>query len=155
MEKKFRAKLLGMGPGKAWTALKVPFKVEKVWGSRARLSVRGTINGFAFRNSIFPDGKGAHFMMVNKAMQAGAKVQPGESVAVSMAPDTAPRTVTVPAVLKRGLAGNAKARENFAAFSYSHRKAYVDFIQGAKQAETRERRAVKAVAMIAQGKKMM
>ena len=155
MVKKFRGKLLGMGPGKAWTALKVPFNVEKEWGSRARLSVRGTINGFAFRNSIFPDGKGVHYMMVNKAMQAGAEAQPGESVAVMLAPDTAPRTVTVPAILKRGLAGNAKARKNFAAFSYSHRKAYVDFIQGAKQAETRERRAAKAVAMIAAGRKIM
>ena len=155
MEKKFRGKLLGMGPGKAWTALKVPFSVEKVWGSRARLSVRGTMNGFAFRNSIFPDGKGVHYLMVNKVMQAGAKARPGETVAMTLAPDTAPRKVTVPAILKRGLAGNAKARENFAGFSYSHRKAYVDFILGAKQQETRERRAAKSVAMIAAGKKIM
>ena len=153
MLKHFRIKLQTME--KHWTAFRVPFSVEKVWGSRARVSVRGTINGFAFRNSVFPDGKGAHFMMVNKAMQAGAKVRPGQTVAVAMAPDTAPRKVAVPAVLKRALAGNAKARENFAAFSWSQRKAYVDFIQGAKQAETRERRAAKSVAMLAAGKKIM
>jgi hypothetical protein len=155
MLKKFRGKLLGMGPGKAWTALKVPFSVEKAWGSRARLSVRGTINGFAFRNSIFPDGKGVHYMMVNKGMQAGAQAKAGERVAVELAPDTAPRKVTVPAILQRGLAESATARKNFAGFSYSHRKAYVDFILGAKQRETRERRAAKAVAMIAAGKKIM
>ncbi len=155
MEKRFRGKLLGLGPGRAWTALKLPFNVEKTWGSRARVSVRGTINGFAFRNSVFPDGKGAHFMMVNKALQAGAKARPGETVAVTIAPDAAPRKVSVPAMLKRGLAGNAKARENFAALSWSHRKAYVDFIQGAKQQETRERRAAKAVGMLAAGKKIM
>ena len=155
MLKKFRGKLLGMGPGHHWTVLKVPFNVEKAWGSRARVSVRGTINGFAFRNSIFPDGKGVHFMMVNKVVQARAKVKAGQTVAMTLAPDTAPRTVAVPAILKRGLAKNAKARGHFAAFSYSHRKAYVDFVQGAKQAETRERRAAKAVAMMAQGKKMM
>ncbi|HXZ29412.1 MAG TPA: YdeI/OmpD-associated family protein [Terriglobales bacterium] len=155
MEKKFRGKLQEMGPGGHWTALRVPFNVEKVWGSRARVSVRGNINGFAFRNSVFPDGKGVHYMMVNKALQAGAGAKPGESVAVAMAPDTAPRKVAVPAVLKRALARNVRARENFAALAWSHRKAYVDFIQGAKQAETRERRAAKSVAMIAAGKKIM
>jgi hypothetical protein len=155
MERRFRGKLLGMGPGQHWTALKVPFSVEKMWGSRARVSVRGTINGFPFRNSIFPDGKGVHFMMVNKALQTGAKTMPGEVVAVVMAPDVSPRKVAVPAILKRALAKNPRARANFAAFSYSHRKAYVDFIQGAKQAETRERRAAKSVAMLAAGKKIM
>jgi uncharacterized protein DUF1905/bacteriocin resistance YdeI/OmpD-like protein len=155
MERRFRGKLLGMGPGRHWTALEVPFSVEKVWGSRARVSVRGTINGFAFRNSIFPDGKGTHHMMVNKIMQAGAKARPGQTVTVVLAPDTAPRTVTVPAILKRGLAKNAKARVNFAGFAPSHRKAYVDFILGAKQQETRSRRTAKSVAMIAAGKKIM
>lgn len=153
MLKQFRIKLQAME--KHWTAFRVPFSVEKVWGSRGRVSVRGTINGFAFRNSIFPDGRGAHFMMVNKAMQAAAKVRPGQTVAVAMAPDTAPRKVAVPAILKRALAGNAQAQRNFAAFSYSHRKAYVDFIQGAKQQETRQRRTAKAVAMLAAGKKIM
>ena len=153
MLKKFRIKLRAME--KHWTAFKVPFSVEKEWGSRARVSVRGTINGFAFRNSIFPDGKGVHFMMVNKVMQAGAGVKPGQTVAMTLAPDTTPRKVAVPAILKRALAGNARARENFAAFSYSHRKAYVDFILGAKQQETQERRTAKAVAMMAAGRKIM
>jgi hypothetical protein len=37
----------------------IPFDVEKAFGSRARIPVRGMINGFAFRSSIFPRGGGA------------------------------------------------------------------------------------------------
>lgn len=38
------------------TRVAVPFDVPAAFGSRARVAVRGTINGFAFRSSIFPYG---------------------------------------------------------------------------------------------------
>jgi len=48
--------------------------VPKVFGARARVPVRGTINGFAFRSSISPYG-GVHYLPVNKALRDGAKVK--------------------------------------------------------------------------------
>ena len=50
--------------------------------SRGTVPIAGTINGFPFRTSVMPDGKGSHSMMVNKAMRAGGKVGPGDEVAV-------------------------------------------------------------------------
>lgn len=41
MRREFKAKLRSVGPGGAWTFLTVPFSVKKVWGTRARLAVRG------------------------------------------------------------------------------------------------------------------
>jgi hypothetical protein len=154
-QKTFKAKLEAVGPGGSWVIMRVPFRVEEVWGTKARMSVKGTINGYAFRSSIFPDGNGGHTMMVNKQMQAGAKVQPGSSATFTLAPDSGPRVVKVPPDLKKALAANEKAKSQFAEFSYSQRKAYVDCIESAKRAETRVKRIRKAVAMIAAGKKMM
>ena len=45
---RFKVKLLG-AEGSSVAALVAPFEVEKVFGTRARVPVRGTINGFAFR----------------------------------------------------------------------------------------------------------
>ncbi len=45
MKKTFRGKLVGRGPGGAWTSLMIPFSEEKVFGTKARLAVRGTVNG--------------------------------------------------------------------------------------------------------------
>lgn len=135
--------------------LKIPFDVEKEWGNRARVSVRGTMNGFAFRTSIFPDGKGGHTMMVNKAMRQGAAARPGDFVRMELQQDNAPRTVTVPADLKRALAKSARARAVFDAFAPSHRKAYIEWIESAKRDETRAARIAKAMEMIAEGKKRM
>ena len=120
--KTFKCKLTSEGPGGAWTFMKIPFSVEKVWGTRARLSVQGSINGFAFRSSIFPLGNGTHSMMVNKAMRAGAKTKPGDTVKVVMEPDTAPRVVTVPAELKKAFAKNKVAKTAFEKMPYSHKK---------------------------------
>jgi hypothetical protein len=150
----FRAKIVSLGPKGAWSYLQIPFDAEKLWGTKARLSVRGAMNGFAFRSSIFPDGKGGHTMMVNKAMQAGAKAGAGEAVKMELAPDVAPRTVTTPTDLKKALAGNKATAAFFGKISPSAKKMYVDWITGAKQAETRARRIAKAIEMLRAGKKM-
>jgi hypothetical protein len=154
-KKTFNAKSRAIGPSGAWTEMQIPFNVEKEWGSRARVSVRGNINGFAFRTSIFPDGKGGHTMMVNKAMKENGGAIPGKVVKVELEPDTAPRPVTVPKGFNKALAGDAKARATFEAFAPSHRRSYVDWIMRAKREETRTARIEKAIEMIAAGKKRM
>ncbi|HXE76513.1 MAG TPA: YdeI/OmpD-associated family protein [Candidatus Xenobia bacterium] len=147
-EKTFKAKLTSEGEGGAWTILKIPFSVEKVWGTRARLAVKGTLNGFAFRNSVFPMGGGVHCLMVNKAVQAGAKAKAGDTVEVVMEPDAAPRAVAVPADLKKALAKNKAAKAAFEKMPYSHKKEYVEAIREAKKPETRARRIAGALKMM-------
>jgi uncharacterized protein YdeI (YjbR/CyaY-like superfamily) len=120
-----------------------------VWGTRARIAVRGNVNGFPFRSSLFPRGNGAFYMAFTKAMQEGAKAHVGDSVSVVMEPDTAPRTVTVPAYLKKALKAVPVQDKRFAALSYSHRKEYVDWIDSAKKPETRAARIEKMLEMLA------
>ena len=154
-KRSFQSKIIAQGPKGAWSYMKIPFDVEKEWGSRARVSVAGAMNGFAFRSSIFPDGKGGHTMMVNKAMMAGAKAAQGDTVRMELAPDMKPRAVKLPKDFRGALARSAKAQATFEAFSPSHRRAYVDWIVQAKRAETRAARIAKGVEMIAAGKKRM
>ena len=71
--KRFKTRLTSRGPGGAWTFLEIPFSVEKAFGSKARIAVAGTVNGFAFQNSLMPNGDGTHSMMVSKTLQSGAK----------------------------------------------------------------------------------
>ena len=155
VKKSFNAKVKTIGPSRAWSMLHIPFDVEEEWGSRARVSVRGVINGFQFRTSIFPDGKGGHTMMVNKGMKDGGGAIQGKTVRVELERDSTPRTITIPPDLKKALARNSKASASFEAFAPSHRRAYVDWIMQAKREETRVARIAKAVEMIAAGKKRM
>jgi hypothetical protein len=148
----FKTRLESMGEGDAWSVFRMPFSVEKVFGTRARVPVKGTINGFSFRSSLFPMGDGQHFMMVNKQMWEGAKINPGRLIEVVLQEDTDIRTVKLPRDLKAALSRNKTARDLFEKLSYTHRKEYVRWIESAKQPETRARRIHSAMTMIAKKK---
>lgn len=62
------------------------------------------------------------------------------------------RPIVVPDDLAAALQKNRKARATFDAFSPSHRREYVEWIEAAKRQETRERRLATAVAQMAEGK---
>jgi uncharacterized protein YdeI (YjbR/CyaY-like superfamily) len=47
---------------------------------------------------------------------------------------------------------NKKARTTFEGFSYSHKKEYVEWLNEAKRAETREKRLATTLEMLAAGK---
>ncbi|MBM3331767.1 DUF1905 domain-containing protein [candidate division WOR-3 bacterium] len=146
--KNFRARIAPMGDAR-WSCIRIPFDVESAFGSKARVAVKGTVNGFAFRSSIFPDGSGSHFMMLNKAIREGAKVDTGDTVAVAMEPDTKARTIAVPKDLKAALALLPTLHSLFSNLSYSHKREYVDWISEAKRPETRQARIRKALELLA------
>jgi uncharacterized protein YdeI (YjbR/CyaY-like superfamily) len=62
------------------------------------------------------------------------------------------KPLKVPAYLKTALTKNKKANRTFDAFSYSHKKEYIEWITEARTAETREKRVKTAVGWMAEGK---
>jgi uncharacterized protein YdeI (YjbR/CyaY-like superfamily) len=139
--KSFKATLERMASNLGWVIIRIPLDVPKIWGTRGMLKVRGEINGFAFRTSLFPTGKGYHYLLVNKRMQAGAHAAPGDTAVFRLEPDTAERVATVPAELQRILNEDRSFRRWFDQFSYSTRKWITDWVTQVKSPEARVRRA--------------
>lgn len=131
----------------AWTFLRVPFNVEEAFGAKARVAVKGAVNGAAFRSSLLPQGEGAHILVVNKTLRTLAKADVGDTVQVTLERDDEPRTVEAPDDLRQALELSDDL-SNFEDMSYSRQKEYVDWIESAKRADTRVRRIEKAAAMI-------
>src|ERR1051325_1766936 len=71
--KRFRAVVRRKEGGEV-CSIDIPFDVEKTFGARGRVPVRGTLNGAPFRSSIFRMGGDCHFMVVNRAMREAARV---------------------------------------------------------------------------------
>ncbi len=138
------------GPKGAWCFLAAPFDVEKTFGTRARVPIRGTINGFAFRSSFAPMS-GRHLLCINKQMQAGAHVQPGDTARFVIERDDQPREATLPLALKRALSRNRAAKAAFAKLSFTAQKEYALSIGSAKQPETVERRLTKILSALDAG----
>jgi uncharacterized protein YdeI (YjbR/CyaY-like superfamily) len=139
--KSFHATLERLRSNLGWVIIRIPFNVQKIWGTRGMFRVKGEINGFAFRTSLFPTRKGEHFLLVNKKMQAGAHASEGSTAEFFLEPDTEERVVIVPAEFKRILAEDRSFRRWFDALSYSIRKWISDWIVQPKSTASRVRRA--------------
>jgi hypothetical protein len=150
---RFKTKLVGQ-EGSSVAAVNAPFDVKQVFGTIARVPVRGTINGFPFRSSLMPMG-GCHYMAVNRTMREGAGCKAGDMVSVVMERDTAPRVVAIPAPLKKALAKSKTAQTNWKKYSFSNQKEMALAIIGAKQEETRARRLARIMDIVKNGRKWM
>jgi uncharacterized protein YdeI (YjbR/CyaY-like superfamily) len=144
--KTFKATLEHAPGALGWTIIRVPRKITDAWQTRNRFRVKGEImregtKGFAFRTSLFPDGKGEFTLLVNKRMQAGAGVAPGSVAIFRLEPDTEEREVAIPAELKVALSGVASLRRWYDRLPYSIRKYITDIVLGPKSREARVRRA--------------
>ena len=139
--KSFKATLERMPSNLGWVIVRIPLDVPKIWGTRGMLKVKGEINGFAFRTSLFPTGKGYHYLLVNKRMQKGADVRAGMAAQFRLEPDTEKRIATIPPELSHILAEDRAFRRWFDQFSYSIRRWIGDWITQVKSAEARVRRA--------------
>lgn len=130
------------------TPLPIPLDVPKLFGTRGRVPVRGTLNGVPFRSTLSPCG-GVHYLPVNRALREQAKIEAGDEVEVLLECDTEPRVIKAPADLARALKAN-KAADAWERLSYSHKRAYVEAIAEAKKPETRDRRIQGAIAQLTQ-----
>jgi hypothetical protein len=152
-EKKLRFKIkLVVQEGTSATGFYAPFDVPATFGTRSRVPVRGTINGFPFRSSLMPMG-GGHCMAVNQALREGARAKAGDEVEIVLERDTAERTMEAPAELKKELAKNKKAEERWETLAFTVKKEMANSITGAKQEETKKRRLAKVMQVLKTGAK--
>lgn len=130
--------------GKTATGIRVPDEIVAALGAGKRPAVSVTINGYTYRSTIASMG-GVFMLPVSAEVRAGAGVAAGDEIAVTAELDTAPREVVVPPDFAAALGAEPTAQAAFAALSYSNKRRHVLDIDGAKSAETRQRRITKVI----------
>jgi uncharacterized protein YdeI (YjbR/CyaY-like superfamily) len=142
-EKTFRAALERKPGNLGWTIVRVPFDAAAVWGKRGNIRVAGEINGFAFRTSLFPDGNGNHFLLVNRAMQKGGRATAGTVAQFSMARDSDKPRFEVPPELMPVINQDRALRKYFAGLTPSMKNDIARYVAEPKSPDVRRRRAEK------------
>jgi hypothetical protein len=137
--------------GKTATGIRVPEEIVVALGAGKRPPVRVTINGHTYRSTVAPMG-GAFMLPLSAENRAGAGVAAGDEVEVDVELDTAPREVVVPPDFTAALDGDPDARQAFDRLSYSNKHRHVLGIEGAKSAETRQRRIAATVNALREGR---
>ena len=131
------------GPG---ALVVLPEPSATIFGTRARVPVRATFNGVAYRGSAMPMGDGARAWDYQGDTGA-AGLEIGDTVHVVVERDGRSERLTFPTTCAAAL-DEAALSEPFAALAYTHRREYVGWVTAAKRAETRAKRVAKAVAMV-------
>lgn len=141
--KKFRAVLEKGDRALGWTIARVPFDPAKAWPQMVRLRVRGEVNGFAFRTSLFPDPEkpGSFYLLVTKAMQGGGGVSLGVAAEFRLEPDTEERPAELPDELAVLPDDEPGLREWYDALSEYTRREIGKWVHGVKSDEARMHRA--------------
>ncbi len=93
---RFKATLEKGDRALGWTIARIPFEPAAVWHEMIRLRVRGEVNGFTFRTSLFPDPRGGFYLLVNHALQVGAGLHLGSAAEFQLQPDLDPREAELP-----------------------------------------------------------
>lgn len=137
----------------SWAMVRFPLNVSKKLGTKARVAVKGSVNGFAIRTSALPNGDGSHHIMFNKEMRVGAKADIGDTVLVEVELDSAERTPLIPPELKKAIDVNAAAKKVWVAITPRAKEEWVEWIASAKKEETRARRVEKAVERLSNGER--
>jgi uncharacterized protein YdeI (YjbR/CyaY-like superfamily) len=155
--KTFTALLEPAGNTLRWVIARLPFDITEAWPERKGLRVRGEIAAltpkpastpqkpaFPFRTALFPDPRtGGKVLVVNRKMQSGAGVAPGQKVRIRLEPDLEDRPAQVPPELAAALKQDRTLRKWFDNLSYYHRKTMGALVSEPRSAEARQQRAEK------------
>jgi uncharacterized protein YdeI (YjbR/CyaY-like superfamily) len=138
--KRFRATLVRAGK-LGWTIIYLPFDVQKTWGTRKQIRVKGEVNGFAFQTSAFPTKSGQHFLLINRVMQKCGRMTAGMTANFRVEPDTEVREIKEPKELAAALIEDKSLLRFYKKLNDSSRRYFCKLVGAAKSEASRQRKA--------------
>lgn len=137
--------------GKTATGIVVPAEIVEGLAAGGRPPVRVTLGGHTYRTTVATRG-GEFKLPLSAENREAAGVSAGDEVDVGIELDTQPREVPVPPDFVEALEADQDAKRFFDGLSYSQKQWFVIGIEQAKKPETRQRRIVKAVSRLREGR---
>jgi hypothetical protein len=131
--------------------IRLPFDPTETWGRKPRHYIRGSIEDTEITGSLGSRG-GQWYFPVNKALQQQIGLAPGSTVRVRIEPGE-PAEAGPPEDLTAAMAAVPGAGDFFAGLSGFYQRQYVQWIEGAKSADTRASRVSTVVGLLAEGRK--
>jgi hypothetical protein len=132
------------------TGIVVPDDVIEQLAAGKRPPVTVDVNGYVYRSTVAVMG-GTYMIGISAAIREATGLKGGDPIRVALTVAETPREVVVPEDFAAALAA-ADVRAFFEKLSNSLQRYHVDSIEGAKSADTRQRRIEKAVALFRDGK---
>lgn len=137
----------------AWSFVMVPPDASAKLPTRGMTTVDVRLGTHAFRATLAPDGQGSHWLKVERAAREASGVHVGDVVTLQFTPVDDVVEPRVPADLRKALADAPEARQQWSRLTPAARRDWIQWLDSAKQAATRERRIASSCDMLASGKR--
>jgi hypothetical protein len=147
---KFETKLYKI---KSWTILHLPKDASAELPSRGQTMVKGTINGFGFQTALEPDGKGSHWLNIDKDMQKAIGAGADDTVAVAIESTKEWPEPDIPQDIQKGLDEDPEAYAKWDKTTPAAHWDWIRWISATSNADTRAHRIDVARSKLKAGEK--
>ena len=152
-ETPFHARLYKIGVNRA---VDVPAKISESFGGGGFIPVQGSIEGIPIASTLVPRGNGRHRLFVHSRIWNRLKIEKGDFVEVLLTRGGAPKEPAIPEDLAVALRMTKGAAEAYHRVTSALRREFINWIDNAKQPETRAHRIQKGLpVLMARGRKRM
>lgn len=125
-----------------------PYDVEWFFGVKGRVPVAATFDGVPYSGSLVKMGPGPHLLLVLREIRNRLRLEPGDTVHVTVRLDETERKVDLPEDVAMAFQENPDAKTLYDRLAYTHQREHVRYIDQAKQPETRARRIAKVFELL-------
>lgn len=131
-----------------------PFSTEELFGKKGQVKIKVLFdNAVEYRGSLAKMGHSVHCLGITQQIRKQIGKTFGDEVQVELWEDKEERIIVVPNDVQLLLNANKNALDFYEKLSYTHKKEYIRWVEEAKKEETRERRKLKMIEMLLEGKK--
>lgn len=123
----------------------VPEEISRVFGRRANLPVKGTLNEVPIVATLVPLGGGRHRLYINTEMRKKARVKVGDDIHLRIELDTQPRVMGIPEQLRQALEDNKEAKLVWEKTPPSHQREILAYLNYLKTPAALERNVKKVI----------
>ena len=144
-ESPFRARLYKLGINRA---VDVPAQHSRSLGAKGCIAVEGWIEGIPIQTTLVPRGHGQHRLFVHSRIWKRLKIDKGDFIEVLLARCEPPADPAIPDELAIALRMTKGAAAAFRQITPALRREFINWVQAAKQPETRARRIQRGLPVV-------
>lgn len=124
----------------SWIIAKLPQTASSKLPSRGQVMVKGTINDIGFQAALEPDGRGNHWLHIDKSMQKSINANIGDTVKFSIEATKDWPEPEIPADIRAGLVTNPETKSLWDDVTPMSRWEWLRWIGSTANADTRAKR---------------
>jgi hypothetical protein len=148
MKQSFNSTLHYTTVGVPMTVAFVPFSVEKTFGTKGKVDIKGTIDGLPIQRTLMPAGNGEHFLIINVEMRKAIGKDDGDAVFIEIEPDETYKDVEMPDYFLYELEENVIGKIEFECTSPSNKRWMQKYLMDGKSMDTKANRVLKVLEML-------